>query len=366
MALALRPRHRDTSRTTVVSGYRRQARLKLLIIAGLVVLVLVLAVVGIVVGASHFTVGEGARALGRLLWPRATDTGLVDDIVWKLRIPRVLMGIAGGLALAVAGLIMQTILRNPLASPYTLGISSAASFGAALAILVKTSVVSLIPLPYDSVIIVNAFFFSLVSTVAVYALTRLQQVTAETIVLLGIAMMFMFQAFTSLVQYLGDPDRLAELTYWMFGSLNSSTWTMVGIVSTIAVLGAVIAYRWVWDLNALLADDESAATAGINVGRVRLKAMVLAALLTATVVSFLGPIGFVGLVAPHCARMIVGGDHRFLFPITVVLGAGLLLGADIIARTIAAPVVIPVGIITAFVGVPVLIFLMLRRRGEQW
>lgn len=365
MAFAVRSKRHEAARSTIVSGYRRQAKRKLLIIAGLVVLVIALSLIGIVVGASSFTAVDSWKALWHL-WPGTASNDLVDSIVWKLRVPRVLMGIAGGLALAVAGLIMQTILRNPLASPYTLGISSAASFGAALAILVKTSIVSLIQLPYDYVIVVNAFFFSLVSTAAVYALTRLQQVTAATIVLLGIAMMFMFQAFTSLIQYLGDPDRLAELTYWMFGSLNSSTWKMVGIVSAVAVTGAVIAYRWVWDLNALVADDESAATAGINVGRVRLKAMVLASLLTATVVSFLGPIGFIGLVAPHFARMIVGGDHRFLFPITMLIGAVLLLAADIIARTAVAPVVIPVGIITAFVGVPVLIFLMLRRRGEYW
>lgn len=159
---------------------------------------------------------------------------------------------------------MQSILRNPLASPYTLDISSAASFGAALAIIFKTSFVSLLHLPYEYVVVVNAFFFSLVSTAAVYGLTRMQRVTAETIVLLGIAMMFMFQAFTSLVQYLGDPDRIAELTYWMFGSLNSSTWTTLGIVSVVAIIGSVIAYRWVWDLNALVADDESASTTGVT------------------------------------------------------------------------------------------------------
>lgn len=356
----------DPARTAIVAGYRRLAKRRLAIIAGLAAGVIVLALVGIVVGASRFGALASWQALWHIVWPGADADTVAGTIVWTLRIPRVLMGIAGGLALATAGLTMQTILRNPLASPYTLGISSAASCGAALAILMKTSIISLIQLPYDYVIVVNAFVFSLVSTAVVYGLTRLQQVTAETIVLLGIAMMFMFQAFTSLIQYLGDPDRLAELTYWMFGSLNSSTWTMLAAVSVVAIIGTIIAYRWVWDLNALAADDESATTAGVDVGRVRLKAMILASLLTATVVSFLGPIGFIGLVAPHFGRMIVGGDHRFLFPVTVITGAALLLGADIIARTVAAPVVIPVGIITAFVGVPVLIFLMLRRRTEIW
>ncbi len=204
----------------------------------------------------------------------------------------------------------------------------------------------------DFVITSNSFVFALLCTAVVYAMTRIQQVTPETIVLLGVAMMFLFTALTSLLQYLGDPLQMAELTYWMFGSLNKTTWTKLGIVALPCLIGLVLAYRWSWDLNTMIADDQTATSSGVNVARVRLKGLVLAALLTATVVSVVGPIGFIGLVAPHLARMLVGGDHRFLFPVSWLLGATVLLLADTIARTVVAPVVIPVGILTTFINPP--------------
>lgn len=352
----------------IIGDYKARRWRHRLIVGGLVAVVMVLAITSLLVGASSFSLGDSWAALWRgLLSGDLASSPLVDQIVWQLRLPRVLIAISGGMALALAGMLMQTILRNPLASPYTLGIASAASFGAALAIMMRASVLSLgAQIPYNYVVVVNAFLFALLSTAAVYLLTRLQRVTPETIVLLGIAMMFMFSALTSLVQYLGDPDELATLTYWMFGSLNQTTWSMVWIVTAVCFGAAIVSYRWVWDLNALTADDESAASVGINVPRIRLKAMVIASLLTATVVAFVGPIGFIGLVSPHLARMLVGGDHRVLFPISLLVGAIVLLVADTVARTVVAPVVIPVGIITAFIGVPILILLMLRRRAEHW
>lgn len=350
----------------LVDDYRRRTRRMGGRTALISVPLLALGVFGLLVGASSYGIAESWGGLWAAVAGQG-DSTLIQRVVWELRVPRVLTAIVSGIALAVAGLVMQTILRNPLASPYTLGVSSAASFGAALAIVFRTGVLATgFALPYEWIIVTNAFVFAMASTAVVYLLTRVQRVTPETIVLLGVAMMFLFSALTSLVQYLGDPDQMAELTYWMFGSLNRATWSTLATLTVVTVAGVVVSYRWVWDLNALTSDDETASSSGVDVSRVRLKGLALASMLTAAVVAFLGPIGFIGLVAPHLARMLVGGDHRFLFPASALLGSVLLLLADIVARTVVAPVVIPVGIITAFVGVPMLVFLMLRRKAEHW
>lgn len=351
-----------------VDAYRRRhrgrTRTVLLLLVPLVLASLWALLVG---GASHGMRESWDALLAGLTGSGGTEVDLIQRIVWQLRVPRMAMAVIGGMALALAGMLMQTVLRNPLASPYTLGIASAASFGAAFAIILRSSVLTIWGnVPYDWIIVTNAFVFAFIATAVVYLLARVQRVTPETIVLLGIAMMFLFSALTALLQYLGDPDQMAELAYWMFGSLNRATWTKLAITAAVGLVGVGLASRWTWDLNALMADDDTARSAGIDVSRRRLQALALASLLTATVVSFLGPIGFIGLVAPHLGRMLVGADHRALLPTSLLLGAIVLVLADIAARTLAAPVTIPVGILTAFVGVPTLVFLMLRRTREHW
>lgn len=278
------------------------------------------------------------------------------------------MAIVGGIGLAFAGLIMQTILRNPLASPYTLGVSAAASFGAAVAIVLISGITAIVGLTlnFDYLIIANAFIFAFLCTLIIYALSKIQTSSPETIVLLGVAMMFMFSAATSLLQYIGDSDELAALVYWMFGSLAKATWGKLQIMSIVVLITLIFSYRKSWDFNSLLLGDESAKSTGIDVERLRLTGLILASLTTAVIISMVGPIGFIGLVAPNLGRILIGGDHRFLFPAACLIGAILLLLADAIARTVLAPEVIPVGIITSFVGVPLLIYLMMRRRKEHW
>jgi iron complex transport system permease protein len=159
---------------------------------------------------------------------------------------------------------------------------------------------------------------------------------------------------------------LAVLVYWMFGSLSKASWSKLQATTVAVLAAALIAYRWSWDFNSLMLGDESARSTGINVERLRLLSLGISSFTTAVIVSLLGPIGFIGLVAPHLGRILVGGDHRFLLPVACLLGAILLVMADALARTILAPVVIPVGIITSFVGVPLLIYLIMRRKTEHW
>jgi len=344
------------------ASYRSFIRRKLLALFALAGVLAAAALLGLSVGGSSLGIRESWEAL----WSGRTDTA--GQILWNLRLPRVLTAVAAGCGLAMAGLVMQTILRNPLASPYTLGVSSAASCGAAVAIVLKSGITALIGLRlnYDYLIVANAFLFAVLCTGAIYALSRLRNVTPETIVLLGVAMMFLFSAATSFLQYLGDPDELAALVYWMFGSLARATWGKLQILAAVTAAAFILTYRKAWDLNALLLGDDAARSTGIDAEKLRLAVLVLASLATAAIISMVGPIGFIGLVAPHLGRMLIGGDHRFLLPASCLIGAVLLLLADAAARTLLAPEVIPVGIITSFVGVPLLIGLMLRRRKEYW
>ncbi|QNO16620.1 iron ABC transporter permease [Alkalicella caledoniensis] len=353
----------------IQTNYTKHIQKKIAMLCLLTVLLFAVGLVGLSLGGSSYTVRESWEALrGGLSFSNSDVVNTRHNIIWKLRVPRVMMAIIGGAGLAFSGVVMQTILKNPLASPFTLGISSAASFGAALAIIMRTGFLGIfdITLPYDYLITGNAFTFSLICTMIIYGLTKLQKVSSETIILLGVAMMNLFSAATSFLQYLGDPDELASLTYWMFGSLSKVTWSKLHITCLLVIPIILLIYRRAWDLNSLMLGEESAKSTGINVERLRLTCFILTSLVTAVVVSFLGPIGFIGLVAPHLGRILFGGDHRFLIPASSLLGALLLLLADTIARTLLAPVVIPVGIITSFVGVPLLIYLMMRRRTEHW
>lgn len=351
------------------NAYQGYIRKKLLVIVVLIAVMIGTGLVGLSIGGSSYSIGQSWEAIWTGLWLAGSgDMDTAQQIVWSLRVPRVLTAVICGFGLAFAGLIMQTILRNPLASPFTLGVSAAASFGAAVAIVLKSGITALIGLTlhYDWLVIANAFIFAFLCTLFIYALSKLQNTTPETIVLLGVAMMFMFSAATSFLQYLGDPDELAELVYWMFGSLSKATWGKLQIMLITVLVTLFVTYRKSWDFNALLLGDESAKSTGIDAEKLRLTGLILASLTTAVIISMVGPIGFIGLVAPHLGRILIGGDHRFLIPASCLIGATLLLAADAAARTILAPVVIPVGIITSFVGVPLLIYLMMRRRKEHW
>ncbi|AEF85130.1 transport system permease protein [Treponema primitia ZAS-2] len=355
---------RDALRHT----WQEHLRHKVFIIVLLLGLLVFLCLSGLSVGGASYNIAESWRALISGIGRSREDMELSHQILWQLRVPRVFMAAVCGSGLALAGLMMQTILRNPLASPYTLGISSAASFGAALAIILKKGVTDLLPfyVPYDYLIGANAFCFTLLSTLAIYFLSKSQKVTPETIVLFGVAVSYIFSAGVSLLQYIGKSEELAALAYWMFGSLSKANWSKLKI-SCLIVLGIfILSYRKAWDFNLLMLGDEDAKSMGINVERLRVMGLLLASFITAVIVSMLGPIGFIGLAAPHLGRILVGGDHRFLIPISCLLGMVLLTLADTLARTIFSPVVIPVGIVTSAIGVPLLIYLIMKRRKEHW
>ena len=358
----------ESRKAVLRQEYCAAKRGKLLWLLGFLILLVVLLLTGLSIGGASFDMAESWNALVTGFFAPEEAMTLQQRIIWQLRVPRVLMAIVGGIGLSLSGLVMQTILRNPLASPYTLGISSAASFGAAISIVLGLGTLPVFSgvIPSTYIIAFNAFLCSTICTFIIYGLSRTQRITAETIVLFGVAANFLFSAATSFLQYIGTEEQLAELVYWMFGSLSKATWGKLKLVTVTTLLTAAFLYTKAWDYNALLLGDESAGSLGINVERVRIIGMLLASFVTAVIVSLLGPIGFIGLVAPHLARILIGSDHRYLIPATVLLGACLLVAADVLSCVILSPVVVPVGIVTSFVGVPHLIYLVTRRQSENW
>ena len=342
---------------------RLTARKTLFILVGLGGLV-ALVLVATSVGSADLGVNSVASAIAARIFPflNLEVSSKVDVIVWDIRLPRIVLGIVAGAGLALSGAAMQGIMRNPLVSPFTIGISSAAGFGASVAIVLGAGMIG----SGKYLIITNAFAFALLAAFLVYGLARIRGMRPETLILAGIALMYFFSAATSLLQYIATEEELHAVVHWLFGSLTGASWENIVVVLIIFFCCLPFLIKYSWDLNALVAGDDVATTLGVNTRRVRTVCMALATLITAGIICFTGIIGFVGLVAPHITRMIIGADHRFLLPCSCILGGLLLLGADTIGRTAFQPTTIPVGIVVSIIGVPFFVYLILRTRKEYF
>lgn len=356
----------DPARAALQDAFsRHRMKRRLILIAGVVVLIVaVLASTGM--GVQPLSPGQSARAL---LAPVLPPQWLGDlsqlqiDVVQKLRAPRTLLAAIGGASLALAGAALQGITRNALVSPFTLGISSAAAFGASVAILAGWSEWTGLG-PWWTV--ASAFACALFCAVLVLGFSAMRGVTSMMLILGGVGLNYLFSAATTTMQFIATEQQLAAIIQWTFGSLNGASWLEVLIVGLILLVVAPVLFGHAWALNAFAAGgDEVAASLGFSVKRTRMLVTLGAVLLTAGIVSFAGVIGFVGLVAPHIARLLIGGDHRVFLPFAAVTGAVLVVVADLIGRTLFAPVIIPVGIVVAYLGVPLFLHLLIRRRREM-
>jgi len=296
------------------------------------------------------------------------STSLYKRVIWNIRIPQALTAIVTGAGLAIAGVAMQSVLRNPLASPFTLGLSSSAAFGAAIGILVFDAGTTGSTMT-DAVVVHNpyittfcAFFFSLATTGVILLISRIRSATPETMILAGIAITSLTSAGLMAIQYFVDDTRLASIIFWQFGDVSRSNWQELTLISLLTIICSGYIFSRRWDYNALAAGEETARGLGVPVERIRVLGMVSATLMSAIMVAFLGIIGFVGLVCPHMMRRIVGDDHRFLIPASCVSGSVLLLLSDTVARTIMAPHILPVSVMTAFLGAPLFMYLIIRER----
>lgn len=307
--------------------------------------------------AADIATGPAMLPMGAVLGvlAGAADDPFLQTIVWTLRVPVAWMAVVVGASLGVSGVVMQTILNNPLASSYTLGISAAAGFGAALAILAGAT----LPVPEEWAIPVSAFVFAGLACALVAGVSRLRAATPELLVLAGIACLFLFQALLSLLQFLASPEALQQIVFWLFGSLMRATAEKIAVVTVVLACVAPILLRDSWRFTALQLGDDRAHGLGVRVGALRLRSFVAVSLLTGAAVAFVGTIGFIGLVAPHVARMLVGEDQRHLLPASAVLGALLLSVASVASKLIIPGTVFPIGIVTALIGVPFFAWLIL-------
>lgn len=285
-----------------------------------------------------------------------------QNIVWFLRAPRVLLGALIGAALTLSGVGMQAFTKNPLAEPYVLGISSGASLGAVLAMLLGVSV----PVLGKLSVSMGAFAGALVSILLVYLLAKSRgSVTPIRLILVGVAVSAMFQAFTNYIVYTAPDDAaVREATFWMLGGLGSAEWEDLPLLLCLVPPAFLLMLALSKSLNAMMMGDSSAITLGVNLNVVRNLLIVITALLTASSVAVSGCIGFVGLVIPHLVRSVVGPDHRKLVPLATLFGAIFLIWVDVGARIIKPPAEIPVGILTAFLGAPLFLWMIKVRRYE--
>lgn len=343
--------------SAVVATYDRHAARRLSV-GGLAVLALSASlIVDIATGPALLPLSAVTRSLLGLAADRT-----VDAIVWTIRLPAALMALVVGVSLGLSGAMMQTILNNPLASSYTLGISAGAGFGAALVIVIGP----ILPLAEASAIPLSAFLFASLTCAAIYALGSLRGATPEILVLAGIALLFLFQALLALLQFIASPEALQQIVFWLFGSLQKATWPRLQIVAVVAACCLPLIVRDVWQLTALKLGDERAEGLGVNVDRLRLRSFLVISALTGVSVAFVGTIGFIGLVAPHMARILVGEDQRGFLPVSALLGALMLSLASIASKLILPGALVPIGIVTALIGIPFFVWLIVASRRSFW
>ncbi|MBS7539008.1 FecCD family ABC transporter permease [Ancylobacter lacus] len=338
-----------------LAAYAALLRRRALLVAALALAVAAALVLDIATGPSSLKVSEVLRVL---MDPAGAELP-ARVIVWQVRLPAALMAVLVGAALSLAGAEMQTILDNPLASPFTLGVSSAASFGAALALVLGLGVPGL---PAEWFVPANAFVFAFASVLMLQALARLRGAGVETLVLFGIALVFTFNALVALVQFVASQEALQQLVFWSMGSLARASWGRLGLLALAVAVVLPFSLRASWKMTALRLGEDRARSFGIAVERLRFLSLLRVSLLAASAVAFVGTIGFIGLVGPHMARLLVGEDHRFLLPASVLTGALVMSLASVASKVLVPGALLPVGLVTALIGVPVFLGLILARR----
>lgn len=342
---------------SVIAAHYRQIILRRYLLAGVILLCILCSLL------LDFTLGPSGISVATLwhtLFNAADADAGIRVIVWDLRLPFALMAIAVGMALGLAGAEMQTILNNPLASPFTLGVSSAASFGAALAIVLGLGIPGI---PDRWFISANAFAFALMACFVLDGISRWTRVATSGVVLFGIALVFTFNALISILQFVASEDTLQGLVFWTMGSLARASWDKLTILLVALVIIVPLSLKNAWKLTSLRLGEDRAVSFGINVRQLRLATLLRISIISALTVAFVGPVGFIGLVAPHISRMIFGEDHRFYLPGSMLIGALVLSLASVLSKNIIPGVIIPVGIVTSLVGVPFFLSIIIRNRG---
>lgn len=341
-----------------VAQQRKSERRRVSMILLFVVILLGSFVFDIMTGPSMLNASKVLYALLEFIGLPFQVEPSTQIIVTNLRLPIALMAIVVGGSLGVGGAEMQTLLNNSMASPYTLGMAAAAGFGAALMLYIGS-----LGLNSDYAVPIGAFVCCMLSACLLFALASMRHISSGQLILAGIALLFLFQSLLSLVQFISSPELSQQILFWLFGSLSKSTWSNLALVTVVVIGGSYFLLQDAWKLTSLRLGEERAKSVGVNVARLRLKTLFIVALMTATVTSFVGIIGFIGIVAPNIAKILVGEDQRFFLPLSFLIGAFLLSTASVLSKIIVPGALFPIGIVTAIIGVPFFFWLIIFKRG---
>lgn len=347
-------------------NYEGYIRYKVFVIIVLVVLCVLLSLVSISIGSSNIPLSKVVKTLFGM-GDKSSET-----IIFKLRLPRVVTALVAGAVLSVTGCVMQSILRNPLASTSTLGISQGASFGATVAIIlfgagVQGSVSSkdAISVNNPSLVVICAFIGGAISTFVILGLSRFKQLGPESMILAGVALSALFAGGTTLIQYFADDVQVAAVVFWTYGDLGRANWPEIRIMFVTLVICLVYFMFNRWNYNVMESGKNTARSLGVNTEKVMVVGMCVCALAASVVVSFVGIISFIGLIAPHILRRFLGNDYRFLIPASALGGTVIMLLSDLFARVVVMPVILPIGAITSFLGAPLFLYLLFKGVGKS-
>ncbi len=350
----------DASKESDLLEYRRSALRKYAFIGVCLIAAVLTAGVAVSIGEYRITFADTYVRIWEHITGHVTNP-IADGVVWNMRLPRVVGGILAGSTLAVCGVSMQSMLKNPLADTYTTGISSGASLGATLAICAGVSIIG-----GDYAVVINAFLFSLIPMMLILCVSSMRGASVTTIIMAGIAVMYLFNACNTVLKLWATDEALANVYSWSVGSLTGLSWDDVAVMAVFTVPGMIAIQLVSRQLNKLSMGDECAKSLGVDVERFRLICLIVTSLMAAAVVCFTGLIGFIGLVCPHVARMFIGSDNKLLVPAAAASGAALLLIADVIGRVIISPNTLQVGVVTAFIGAPVFLYLIVKGKRTGW
>ncbi|MBP2701252.1 FecCD family ABC transporter permease [Photobacterium lucens] len=346
-----------TSLSIELKAHYTRARNKKIALIVLVILSVLCVIADVLIGSQGLSFNQVITAI----FSPSHSAIASKVIVWDIRMPMSLMAPFIGGALALAGAQMQTTLHNPLADPYTFGVSAAAGFGASLVI---TNVIAIPFVPAQYQIAVMAFIMCLLTTLLIAGISSIKRISIEGVMLFGVAVMFAYDSLLIMMQYIASETQLQTLVFWQMGSLDRGSWEKIIILAILLPIVLLIMMKDAWRLSSLKMGQERAEAMGVNVKRLRMKTLVLVSIITSLSVSFVGAVGFVGLVAPHIARMILGEDQRFFLPASFLVGAVLLELASIASKAIMPGIILPLTVVMSIVGIPFFIFLVIKRGGR--
>ena len=347
---------------TDLTAYNKYIRKKWIVLLVMVGLLFASAIASLSAGSANLSVLDIVRTIF------GGGNRQENAIIWNVRMPRVATASVVGMALALSGCVMQNVLRNPLASASTLGVSQGASFGAAVAIVYfgagiqvnAGGTASALTVTNPAMVTLCAFLGGIATTAVILGLARFRGTSPATMVLAGVAISSMFTGGTALVQYFCDDVMVATVVYWTFGSLGRAGWTEIAIIAALTFGAFVFFYYNRWNYNAMEGGTHTAKSLGVPVDRLIVLSMALCALISSVAVAFVGCISFIGLIAAHIMRRFVGNDYRFLIPCSALCGGVLLLLSDIVSRMLLSPTVLPIGALTSFLGAPLFLYLIIK------